>query len=226
MKISCLFSLGWLLLVLSQAVVAQDAAHTAIESPFGEYVEKDFPFFTQVVDAREFSGIEKNLVPRGIVLDLGHGLHACFDPDLLRMALVWRESENGDYLSMTAMASGSYRVPGLKASPGQDHLPLPSGTPLAATGIYPGWSAGVPDFTDPRRRSKDPDEVGLGPIVEAAGRFEGIYAGGEHAVLALTVAGARVLEEIRAVTLGDSPAFVRQFLIGPHARELVLVLDE
>ena len=117
----------------------QDEAHLQIESPFGGYVEEAFPFFTQTVDARKFGENPEpgNLTPRGIVVKLGHGYYGCFDPDLLRWALIWKENENGEYLKMDGMAPGSYRLPNRKASAGQESLPKPIGTPLIATSALP-----------------------------------------------------------------------------------------
>ncbi len=67
-----------------------------------------------------------NLTPRGIVVPAGNGFHGCFDPDLLRWALFWKENEDGEYLTMSGMGTGSYRLPNRKAAPGQNELPSPS----------------------------------------------------------------------------------------------------
>lgn len=141
---------------------AQDARHLELDSPFGSFVEDGFPFFTQTVDCRDLGAPwpEKNLTPRGVILKLGGGYFACWDTDLLRVALVWSENERGEYLTMTGMAPGSYRLPNKKAPAGQKRLPTPLGTPLAANGLYPGWG----DREDRRKRhGADPDETGLGP---------------------------------------------------------------
>jgi len=86
---------------------AQDNAHLTLESPFASYVEPDFPFFTQTVDARGFgkSPRKQNLTPRGIVVAAGNGVFGCFDPDLLRWALIWRASDDGPYLTRLQLAS-------------------------------------------------------------------------------------------------------------------------
>ena len=157
---------------------AQDKAHLKLDSPYGSFVEDDFPFFSQTVDARDFGkGWPKdNLTPRGIVLKLGHGYYACFDTDLLRIALIWKENKDGEYLEMGGMAPGSYRLPNRKASAGQENLPKPIGTPLLANGIYPGWFVGEsePKLEDPREESVDPEEIGLGPLPVEMGRWNGL----------------------------------------------------
>ena len=153
----------------------QDKAHDAIESEFGTFVEKDFPFFSQTVDVRDLGKDwpKNNLTPRGLVIDAGQGVRVCFDPDLLRVALVWRENEDGEFLQMNGMGPGSYRVPSQKAPSGQKNLPKPIGEPLLANGIYPGWFVGngEPALVDPREKSLDAEEVGLGPLPRETGRF-------------------------------------------------------
>ena len=61
-------------------------------SPWAEWIEPDFPFFSSVLDAGR-AGPEfpaRNLTPRGLVLNLGRGHWVGFDTDLLRVAAVWR----------------------------------------------------------------------------------------------------------------------------------------
>ena len=149
-------------LLAAQALRSQDAKHLELDSSFASFVEDDFPFFTQTLDCRKLGDDwpKDNLTPRGIILKLGGGYYACFDIDLLRVALVWKESEKGEYLSMSGMAPGSYRLPNKKASAGQKSLPTPIGKPIAANGLYPGWGE-KKDLRD--RKGADPDEPGLGP---------------------------------------------------------------
>lgn len=216
------------LLSAATASLAQDRRHREIESEFAEFVEPDFPFFGHTVDARSVGAgfPANNLTPRGIVLDLGNGLRACFDTDLLRVALVWRENEQGEYLTMGAMAPGSYRVPGQKAPEGQTKLPVPIGQPVSATGIYAGWQSGVLNFDDPRAPAPDPAEIGRGPLPEKTGRWEGISPIAKGAILAYSVDGTRILEIMRGAKLGNEAVPMRAFRIGPHSGELSVILDE
>src|SRR5437868_2282199 len=59
--------------------------------PWAEWMERDFPFFSSVVDARHVGASfpNNNLTPRGLVLNLGQNCWACFDTDLLRVSAVW-----------------------------------------------------------------------------------------------------------------------------------------
>ncbi len=67
----------------------------AMGRQWADWVEPDFPFFSSVLDAREVGeGFPKdNLTPRGLILNLGHNLWACFDTDLLRIACIWQGEE-------------------------------------------------------------------------------------------------------------------------------------
>lgn len=197
--------------------LAQDKAHLRLDSPFASYVEADFPFFTQTVDARKF-GAEpetENLTPRGIIVAAGNGVFGCFDPDLLRWALVWRANAEGEYLSMNGMGTGSYRQPSRKAAPGQSELPRPFGTPLLSMPPRPGVAAGhTPSPRDPRERGHaEPGELGLGPVPESLGRFSGIRLLEGGAQLEYQVAGTPVRERF----IEDAADAARLIEVDAHA---------
>lgn len=179
-------------------VIAQDAAHLALESEFGSFVEEDFPYFTQTVDAREFGEDAEptNLTPRGIIVKAGNGYFGCFDPDLLRWSLIWKATDDGEYLSMDGMAPGSYRLPNRKSSAGQDSLPKPKGTPIYQSPALPGFHFGAPPKDkDPRiQEGADEGEVGLGPIPTELGRFSGIRLTEKGAQIEYDIRGYKVTE--------------------------------
>ena len=165
-----------LLLAVSASALAAEKKKPAVSgkqpfpvkpSPWGDFVEKDFPFFSSVVDARD-AGEEfpkDNLTPRGIVLNLGHNLWACFDTDLLRIACIWEGEPGKPPLTPEALAPGSYHIAGQKTKDGQENLPKPIGKVWLANGIYPGWQVGdEPSFTDPREKAPSSEEVGRGAI--------------------------------------------------------------
>ncbi|MEM6278923.1 MAG: DUF6797 domain-containing protein [Verrucomicrobiota bacterium] len=188
-----------LLVFLATTGSAQQASHLEINSPFGSYVEDNFPFFTQTLDAREFGEVPHpdNLTPRGIILKLGAHHFGCFDPDLLRWSLVWKANEEGEYLTMDGMAPGSYRLPNRKAPAGQESLPRPIGTPLFATSALPGWipKGNLNLERDPRDRgASEEGEVGVGPLPAALGRFEGIDLSTGKAILVYQLGDFRVRE--------------------------------
>ncbi|WP_075087799.1 DUF6797 domain-containing protein [Verrucomicrobium spinosum] len=114
-------------------------------SGYGDWVEADFPFFSTVLDARELGEgwPNNNLTPRGIVLNLGGNTWACFDTDLLRMALIWQGEEGKPPMTQNALSTGSYHLAGQKTKDGQEDLVKPIGKPWVANGIYPDgrWGA-------------------------------------------------------------------------------------
>lgn len=184
----------WLILLLGGVLPGAGSVAGTDRAPF---VEPDFPFFGSVLDARRAGAgwPEDNLTSRGLILNLGLGHWACFDVDLLRVALVWR----GDAVSPVSMAQGSYHDPGHKAPEGIHALPEPMGTPWLATGIRPGWLAGDdPDWTDPRDPGPDAREVGRGPLPSGRGTFRALRLVEGGVVLEYEVAGIPVVEWLRA----------------------------
>lgn len=178
------------------------------DTPWGDWVEKDFPFFSTVLDAREAgNGLPKdNLTPRGLVLNLGQNLWACFDTDLLRVACVWQGEPGKVPVTPEALAPGSYHIAGQKTKDGQDFLPKPTGAVWLANGIYPGWHlAEKPRLADPREPSASPEEVGRGSLAGAS--FEGVFyqkpeAGAAgHWVLRYTVGKTRIVESWNAAPM-------------------------
>jgi glucose/arabinose dehydrogenase/mono/diheme cytochrome c family protein len=190
---------------------------------WAEWVEPDFPFFSSVVDARH-AGPDfpvNNLTPRGLVLRLGSDYWAAFDVDLLRVAAIWR----GKGVTPKALAPGSYQHPDRKTPGGQSPLPEPDGTVWLANGIYPGWQAGPSAaFEDPREPAPSVEEVGRGPLPEEIGRFRAIRQVEGGAVLEYTAAGTEISERMIAAEGSLGWTVMRQFRVGPSARELSLVL--
>jgi hypothetical protein len=217
-----LLLLALLLALLPAVMSAQDQEHLGLDSPFASFVEPDFPFFCQTIDARAFgeSPEPRNLVPRGIIIPMGGGIFGCFDPDLLRWALFWKANEEGEYLSMNGMATGSYRLPNRKSPAGQKDLPRPLGSPLLASPLLPGAAPGeeLPQ-ADPRERGQaEEGEIGLGPVPAAIARFSGIRLVGDSAQIEYTVGGTLVKER----ALAEEEGIVRLVEVGPREAALVL----
>lgn len=204
--------------------LAQEKSHLELDSPFASYVEADFPFFTQTVDARAFgeSPVPENLTPRGIVVAAGNGLFGCFDPDLLRWALFWKANEEGEYLAMDGMGTGSYRLPNRKSAPGQKELPKPYGTPLLAMPLRPGVAAGEsPSSVDPRDRgSAEEGELGLGAIPIDQGRYSGIRLVEGGMQIEYTLGGTPVRERLES----ENGTILRLVEVGPREGKVHLRL--
>lgn len=184
------------LLSLPSSLSAQSLA---TPSPWGDWVEKDFPHFSSVLDARDLPGSPKdNLTPRGLILNLGNNLWACFDTDLLRIAAIWEAEAGKPPVTPEALAPGSYHLAGQKTKDGQDFLPKPVGKVWLANGIYPGWQVGdQPSLTDPREPAPSPEEVGKGPIDPKAGRFVAVTNRNGSSVIECEVGGARIIQVLR-----------------------------
>src|SRR5687767_8195913 len=164
----------------------QPPAKSAAAPAWGDWVERDFPFFSSVVDGRRpGAATTANLTPRALVLNLGRDHWVAFDVDLLRVAAVWR----GKGLTPKALAPGSYHQADRKTPVGQFPAPEPDGRVWLTNGIYPGWQTGTrqPSAADPREPAPSPEEVGRGPLPEGHGRFKAVRLVRDGAILEYTV---------------------------------------
>ncbi len=205
-------------------LAAETAVHKDVKgnpSPWGEWVEADFPFFSSVLDCRDLGeGFPKdNLTPRGLILNLGHNLWACFDTDLLRIACIWESEPGKPPVSAAALAPGSYHIAGQKTKDGQENLPKPLGKVWLANGIYPGWQVGEkPSFTDPREPAPDKEEVGRGPL----GQFHAISSQRSVGIdLEYSIGNVRITEWL-ARGESDGKHVTRWFRIPPHQEPLIV----
>lgn len=223
--------------LLCAALAAQPSVHKDAKgnpSPWGEWVEPDFPFFSSVLDGRDLGPNfpKDNLTPRGLILNLGHNLWACFDTELLRIACIWQGEPGQPPVTPEALAPGSYHVAGQKTKDGQEHLPKPVGKVWLANGLYPGWQVGEkPSFTDPREPAPSKEEAGRGPM--SGGRFisldrrdSSIILEPEKqslaCVLCYEVSGIVVKEAFAYVV--EDKEFIRSFRIPAHAEPLMMLV--
>ncbi|HEX7941529.1 MAG TPA: DUF6797 domain-containing protein, partial [Gemmatimonadaceae bacterium] len=187
----------------------------------GPFVEPGFPFIVSTLDAGQTGGAfpARNLAVRCVVLMLDDDTHACFDTDLLRVAAAWR----GGFMKLTTMAQVSYDKPFNK----NNAIPVLLGTPIVATGIYPGWAGAQPTFSDPRPAGPNPSDVGRGPIAAERGRWNGRHVVGKDAVLSYTVEGTDIAEQIGTVSVEDGQVgLTRTFRTGAIARPITLVVAD
>jgi glucose/arabinose dehydrogenase/cytochrome c2 len=211
-------------LAITHLSIAQPSKkEPADSSPWADWVEPDFPFFSSVLDASQagegFPAI--NQTPRGLILNLGHDCWACFDTDLLRITAIWR----GKGVTDAALAPKSYHPWGTKTPGGQIPLPQPVGTVWIATGIYPGWQAGEHILLgDPRDSAPTLEEVGRGPLTEEMGRFKAVRLTGDGVALEYTAGGGSVREAISVTQHNEQPVVVRQFELSPMKETLLLAL--
>lgn len=232
MRLSSIAALILPLLTVSSVPGQEPGGVSTTEGPdFGDFVEKDFPFFSSVLDCRDLGeGFPKdNLTPRGLILNLGNNLWACFDIDLLRIACIWEGEPGQPPITMNALAPGSYHVAGQKTKDGQELLPKPIGKVWLANGIYPGWQVGdKPSFEDPREPAPSPEEVGRGGLPLDRGRFVSIEVNGSKLFLNYEVGGVTVRESIFTTVekpLSSAPVIQRRIEVSQHSVPLNMVLS-
>jgi glucose/arabinose dehydrogenase/cytochrome c551/c552 len=202
-----LFCFGWLLWLLAVHGISQTPAAA-------EWVEKDFPFFSSVLDCRELGeGFPKdNLTPRGLILNLGHNLWACFDTELLRFACIWEGEEGKPPITMSALAPGSYHIAGQKTKDGQEDLPKPIGKVWLANGIYPGCQLSPAlSLSDPRAPTPTKEEVGRGPLADA--RFISVKPEATGVSLMYAIKGTVFAEHVFAMEEAGVVMVVRDLRI-------------
>ncbi|MCM8532869.1 MAG: PA14 domain-containing protein, partial [Lentisphaeraceae bacterium] len=104
-----------------------------------EWIEKDAPFFSSVVNGRELgTRSSQSLLPRAIVFPLGQDFYAAYDVDLLRIASVWKAQ--GVPLKNPNMSVNSYPYEFKKVGSGQRGLPEINGELWFENKACPGFS--------------------------------------------------------------------------------------
>lgn len=184
------------------------------------FVEPGFPFISTSIDARKLgSGFpDDNIAARTLAMPLGDSAYVCFDTDLLRWSVAW----TGKFLPMVLMAQISYKDFFNK----NNKIPTVTGNPKIATGSYPGWTSGKPDFTG-KISSKDKADQPLWKAMPAEkGRWSGIYVYGNKAILNYTVGNADVYEMPGSARFADQTVFTRAFQINRFSGELYLTAAE
>jgi hypothetical protein len=192
-------------------------------SPWGDFVEADFPFFSSVLDGRDLGeGFPKdNLTPRGLVLNLGHNIWACYDLDLLRIACIWEGEAGKPPVTPEALAPGSYHLAGQKTKDGQDFLPKPVGKVLAVNGLYPGWQMGEkPIFEDPRESGPSVEEVGRGALPEGMARLQALTWSDAGVELEIVIGETLIHTRMRVESNRGKVILVEKATIEPHSQTL------
>lgn len=213
--------------VFSAAAAATLGAQTAEpESPWGDYVERDFPFFSSVLDCRDLGeGFPKgNLIPRGLILNLGHNVWACYDLDLVRIACVWQGEAGQPPVTPEALAPGSYHIAGQKTKDGQEFLPKPVGRVLAVNGLYPGWQLGdYPVYHDPREPAPSVEEVGRGALPANMARLNAVSVRDGRVNLEILIAGCLIHTRLGVEAKGGRLSLVERCEVRPRSHNLHLL---
>ena len=208
------------------SLILGGAAALPAEDPraWGEFAEPGFPWLAATVDARESAGgaVSDNVIVRGVILFLGEDTYACYDTDLVRLALVWK----GDFLDYRSMASHTYYRPGNKVPGGQQSLNRPLGEVVSACGLYPGGYGSRIELSDPRLPAPDPGELGRGPIPASLGQWRQVRVNDRRALVEYSLQGVVVRESLEPVAGEAGMAYVREFQVASHRETLQLVLGE
>ena len=211
-----------------KAASSPKAPAVPADTPWGDFVEKDFPFFSSVLDCRDLGADfpKDNLTPRGLILNLGHNLWACFDTDLLRISCVWEGEPGKPPVTPEALAPGSYHIAGQKTKDGQEYLPKPVGKVWLTNGIYPGWQIGSqPTFTDPREPGPSPEEVGRGALPATGARFKSLRLQSyQHLEIRATMGDLELIGHIMLDVAKKTLA--QNWEIPPHAQPLTFQIGQ
>ena len=145
-----------------------------------------------------------NLVRRGTLFPIGHGLWTCFDPDLLRYAAIWQVPEGQSPLTLDSMAGVSYPDEKAKA----DKIPALRGELLASSPELPGVGFNSLPAEDPRQGELLNKPGKVGPLPSEDFRWQGLALRGKDVVLSYRIGDRQILETVRA----HSPALIERVI--------------
>jgi cytochrome c2 len=173
-----------LLLSLSAANSLSWAGEISADS----FLEPETPFLRSAL-VFEHEG-ERHIIRRGLLLPLDEkGTWACFDPDLLSWAVVWKAPEGTAPLSYDSMAAVSY--PNGKAKASQP--PQLAGEIIAANSEEPGPGIGSGNLQDSRAELLEPVKP-VGPLALEDARFYGISLRDKQPVIHYRIGETNIAE--------------------------------
>ncbi|WP_353128414.1 cytochrome c [Parapedobacter pyrenivorans] len=225
MKVSFLHLWGsrlWICLALYLTFLRCGHTDRPIESndfdslQLNDFVEKDFPFISTSLDARNLGDHfpKDNLVARGLAFPLSDDVYACFDTDLLRWSVGW----TGPYLPMVLLPQVSYHDFFDKSN----DVPRIKGHAVFANGSYPGWSSQQMIHQEVRPEHQNREGFYWGAIPTGYGRWDGVYLHGEHAVLTYSIGSTRIHELPGAIASTAGPIFTRSVKVAESGDVLYL----
>ncbi|MDF1837589.1 MAG: hypothetical protein P1V35_06970, partial [Planctomycetota bacterium] len=172
------------------------------------------PFVRTALVADE--GTRKNRIRRGVVVRSGPGLWACFDPDLLRWAVIWRTaSVDSEPITRDSMAATSYPDRGAKAN----QAPRLKGDALVWSPELPGINAGDEPGPDLRKGHLSDGLTPVGPMPLGTARFSGVTVDSAGAMIEFTVAGTKFQDRVYGE---GGTGFVRALHVGSSKRTFSL----
>lgn len=177
---------------------------------YGDFLEEQFPFFTSALDCTKLGKHfpKDNLSSRGIILKPGRDHYACFDTDLLKYSLFWKNGQ----IAFNSMAPGSYNVKNAnkKSKGGEDDLPVPLGNFIMGLGAVPGVETEKSSWTDPRPERLDNKQICNGPLPPEKGRFNGIMLTEDGPVLSYSIDKIEIFEILKAINFSNTSVIERR----------------
>ena len=172
-----------------------------------KFLEPNAPFLRSALTIKD--GEKYNLVRRGLLIPLGGGYWACFDPDLLRWAAFWKAPGGKAPLTYDSMAAISYPDGKAKAHA----APALQGDLIFQNPELPG----IGPVDSLRATLVNPPSTGVGPLPVQQGRWLGLRLFGKTPVLQYLVKGTAVSE---FVSLNSSQMLQRHLRVAPHAQAI------
>ncbi len=199
--------LDWFALHANSARRVQGKRYKIIqENEFGEYFERAVPFVRSALVADE--GTRKNRIRRGVLVQSGPRLWACFDPDLLRWAVTWQVPSLGSNpVTLDSMAATSY--PGGAAK--SNRAPRPGGEMLMWSPELPGINEGDEPASDPRKGRLSDGTTPVGPLPRNKARFSGVSLDSGGAVIEFSVSGTAFQDRVYG---GNVSGMTRELRVG------------
>ncbi|MBK1832594.1 DUF6797 domain-containing protein [Roseibacillus ishigakijimensis] len=197
--------------------VVKDSPSARLPTPLprGEFLENETPFLRSALEYRQ--GDQQASVRRGILVPAGAGLWACFDPDLLRWAVLWRAPQGQAPLTYDSMAAISYPAAKAKAH----RAPQLRGEVLAWNPGLAGVSAAGPPRDDPREARLISPQGPVGPLPADKGHFQGISLRGDEVVIHYQAAATDIAERL---LVDDQGKLQRVLEVAAHPRRTLNLL--
>lgn len=153
-------------------------------------LQTDFPYQMAAIGAPFPDG---NVAKKGMAISVGNGASMLFDMDLVRIAAGW----TGGLITTTGVTfDGSH-----------GGFPQISGKQVFGTSAVAGWADSQGTFRDDR-------ETPFGPTDPSVARWDGYYLMGDQVVLAYTVKGTKIHEQLSSIAVGGTIGFVRSLKIA------------
>ncbi|MFK7851352.1 MAG: DUF6797 domain-containing protein [Akkermansiaceae bacterium] len=200
---------------LSSLLIGASVACAAPSLPADGFIENEVPFIRSAMVFE--AGGKPNRTRRGVILPIGHGHWACFDPDLLRWSAIWKPEAGTPPISYDSMAAISFPDEKAKASKPPELRGKLRYSSAEAAGIATGNKIGP----DPRSNFLIDSKTPIGPLPREFGEWVGISLCGKEPIIRYKVGTTQISERI----IADERGHIQRILqVGPSPTALTLQL--